>query len=296
MQNKLSLLRFFPFNCGRPNTHQVVVERAAHDAIHAGEGPIDLRFNGFTPAVNEGGTVTVYAECYNHLSMSYDIEEFQVTMAEGSTELMLGSFERHGLKYNINYNIDSGEFYAHPSDWVSVMPKFLVAGTYHLVESNGSKHDVAVTTNMFNLPWIAHDLSTDREREPVHPSLTMLCLKHSDWAHAQALKKCPNIDPMLMSTAHLASSLEVVDGVNYGFGPQPAVDWVYIHALSRSVYRVMNAHNGRVTLRNDVTGRRYFCSVDKFKAEFIRTNKNWDNADPTANVVQHNPRSTCQPK
>lgn len=292
MQNKLSLLRFFPFNCGQPVTHQFVAERAVYEAIQAGHGPIDLTFDGFSNAVNEDATVTALAEVYNHLTNSYDVVEFQLSMAGNSEAVLLASFERHGRTYRINYNLPHGEFYARPAEWDSNMPKFLIVGTYHFVERDGTKHEVRVTPEMFNLPWIAHAFSTDKEPEPVHPSLNMLCLKHSDWAHAQALKKCPNIDPMLMSTVHLTSSLEVVDGVNYGFGPQPAVDWVYIHALSRSVYRVLGAHNGRVTLRNDVTGRRYFCSIDKFKSEFIRTNKNWDNSNPTttANQGNHNSR------
>lgn len=292
MQNKLSLLRFYPFSVGRPVTHTTVAQRAIHEAVMAGDGPIDLKFTGFKHRVNDNLTITVYAELYDHIKSIDEYTEFPLQMAPGSAAVMIATHNHRGREYKFDYNLPHGEMYVRPDAWDSNMGKFLIAGSYFFKDSKENEYEVEVTPAMFNLPWVSHALSTDHDVDPVHESLNMLCLKHSDWAHAQALKECPNIDPMLMTTAHLANSFETVDGVMYGFGTTPNVDWTYIRAIGRCVYTVISAHNGRVILRNAKTQKLYYCNMDTFKKEFIRTNKNWTNADPAASAVHncHNPR------
>lgn len=292
MQNKLSLLRFYPHSVGRPATCSAKAERAIHEAIQAGADDLQLRFKHFTNAVKEDGSLTILAELYDHLKMVDVYVEFPLTKCDNSMAVMYGTYNHNGRIYNLNYHLPAGELYIWVDKWDSNMGKFLVAGTYVFEDNEGNEYPVEVTKDMFNLPWVPHSLKTDQDRDPVHPSLEMLCLKHSDWTHAQFLKDCPNLDPMTKAAAHLASSFETVDGVFYSFDVQPTVDWVYIWAKGKCVYRVVSSHNGRVTLRNEKTNRLFYCNMHEFKNEFIRTSKEWNNADPTATANQgkHNPR------
>lgn len=292
MHNKLALLRFYPFSVGRPITQTTVAQRAIHEAVMAGDGPIDLKFNGFKHRVNDDLTITVYAELFDHIKQVDEYTEIKLRMADGSDAVMLAQHVHRGRTYKFNYNLPHAEMYVHPSEWDTNMGKFLVAGTFYFVDSKENEYEVEVTPEMFNMPWISHALCTDHDVDPVHGSLKMLCLKHGDWRHAQALKDCPNIDPMLMTTAHLASSHEIVDGVMYGFGSTPNVGWVYIHAVGQCVYTVISSHNGRVIMRNEKTQKLYYCNMDTFTKEFIRTSRDWSNAEPTktANQNRHIPK------
>lgn len=287
MQNKLSLLRFYPFSVGRPITHTIVANRATHEAVLGGDGPIDLMFKNFKHKVNDDVSITVYAELFDHLKNVDEYTEIKMHMAPGSGSVMLATHVHRGRTYHFNYNLPHGEMYVHPSEWDSNMGKFLVSGSYFFEDSKGNEYEVEVTPAMFNLPWVSHALSTDHDRDPVHESLGMLCSMHSDWAHAQALKKCPNIDPMTMANASLASSMEIVDGVMYSFGPTPNPNWQYIHAYGRCVYTVVSSHNGRVIMRNEKTNKLYYCNMDKFTGEFIRTSRDWRNEDPTKHANQN---------
>lgn len=292
MQNKMSLLRFFPFNCGKPRTQQAVAEQAVAEAIKAGHGPLTMQFDRFIPRLNEDGLLLVWVEVYNHLTMKYETHDFALSQAVGSQSVYVGVFKFAGREYRFNYNTEDGEFYCHPDAWISVMPRFIVDGLYCFVDRDGQETFVESDRSWFDSPWVPHSIQADDDLDPVHESLNMLCLRHSDWVHAQFLKDCPNIDPMVMANACLASSFETVDGVFYSFGTQPNVDWVYIRAIGKCVYRVVSAHNGRVVLRNEKSGRLFFCNMDEFKKEFIRTSKEWDNKNPTAtaNHDKHNPR------
>jgi len=269
MQNKIPLLRFFPFTAGRPTTNEMVATRAA------AEPGLDIAYAGFDPLYVDG-KIKVLMELHNHLTNKYDYEECYLELVEGMTELYMHTIEVRGVEYRLVYNNDSTEFYAHPSKWVSNMGKFLVCGTYRFrqVDTDGELR-VEVTSDMFNLPWVPHALKTDPDLDPVPKELYLLCLQHGDWAHSQALLECPNIEPMLHTIAALDSSFHTVEGVTFSFGPQPIPGKVYIHAMGRALYTVVSCHNGRAILLNNKTKRRYVTTPETFKNEFISGGHGW---------------------